>query len=564
MKRIRESIVLTLFCSVLVLITGCKGSRTSGSRAGVDRSVYSFENIKKIHLSEPERALVMTDSAEMLGVMSADSCNWLRGLIHYGATGDYSAARYYIQKVLDSRQADKTSGIYLRSFSLMESTYALEENYAKCLEYCLEGARLAHEAGDLQLETDFNFEAGVCMERQQRGSGLSYMDKGIERLRQSKSPRTLPYLSYYLGQKMRYLSALERHEEAIAAGQERIAVIDRIAKEVENVPDGYIDEQRGRVYSVLAFCQLKTGKKAEARKSAEAFNKTHFSGTSGGKGDILFYYVLSGDGTRALQIIDELLCSYNERNDTIEQGYMNLLKNQAAAYRSLGNYRQADRAMQRVEVIADSLATREKKEQTLELAQIYRTQEKDLQLKDAEARAVIYRITIASAVVIILLIVFLLWRAYKYNKVLTEKNRRLYEQIQQREEEEARQMQQLQTEPEERLTSNQQLFLRLCKLMDEEKPYTEDTLNREMLARMLSTNYKYVEQAIRECSNGETVADFINRYRVQQVAVLLKTTDDPVGLIGELCGLGSRTTLFRLFRDYYGMSPSEYRKISQS
>jgi AraC-like DNA-binding protein len=147
--------------------------------------------------------------------------------------------------------------------------------------------------------------------------------------------------------------------------------------------------------------------------------------------------------------------------------------------------------------------------------------------------------------------------------VLTEKNQRLYEQIQQREEEEARQMQQLQTEPEERLTSSQQLFRRLCKLMDDEKPYTDDTLNRETLARMLSTNYKYVEQAIRECSNGETVADFINRYRIQQAAVLLKTTDDSVGLIGELCGIGSRTTLFRLFRDHYGMSPSEYRKISQ-
>jgi AraC-like DNA-binding protein len=80
---------------------------------------------------------------------------------------------------------------------------------------------------------------------------------------------------------------------------------------------------------------------------------------------------------------------------------------------------------------------------------------------------------------------------------------------------------------------------------------------------MLATNYKYVEQAIRECSNGETVVDFINRYRVQHVAVLLKTTDDAIGLIAELSGIGSRTTLFRLFRDHYGMSPTEYRNISR-
>ena len=37
-------------------------------------------------------------------------------------------------------------------------------------------------------------------------------------------------------------------------------------------------------------------------------------------------------------------------------------------------------------------------------------------------------------------------------------------------------------------------------LMDEEKPYTDETLNRDVLAQMLGTNAKYVEQAIRQCS----------------------------------------------------------------
>ena len=150
MRIFGKAIGLALFCSMLALTTGCSGNGTSGPRAGVDSSIYSFENIKKIHLRDPERALAMTDSAEMMGVIGADSCNWLRGLIHYGATKDFPEARRHIQKVLDSRQADKTSQMYLRNFSLMMSTYELEENYSKCLEYCLEGARLAHEAGDLR------------------------------------------------------------------------------------------------------------------------------------------------------------------------------------------------------------------------------------------------------------------------------------------------------------------------------------------------------------------------------------------------------------------------------
>jgi AraC-like DNA-binding protein len=551
-------LILLLFATAVL---SCGGG-VSGQHSGAD-SIYTYQNIIKIHLTEPKRALAMTDTAEMMGLITSDSCNWLRGNIYYGAIRNFSEAKRYTKMVLDSKKADKTSELYMRNISLLASILQLEENYGECLQYSLEGARLAHEAGNIQAETSFNFEAGVCMERQQKGRGLSYMDKGIALLRQSTTPKTLPMLSYYMGQKMRYLSAMERYEEAIAVGQERIAVIDRMAKEHESLPDGYIDEQQARVYSVLAYCQHQAGKTADARKSVEAFHKTRFSENPEGKDDILFYYVLTGDGKRALQIIDDIYPNYL-RYDTIEPSFMNLLKNQAAAYRSLGNYQQADLAMQRVEVIADSIAARDKQAQTLELTQIYRTQEKDLQLKDVEARDAIYRLTIASAVVIILLISYLLWRANKYNKVLTEKNCRLYDQIQQREQEEARQMEQLQTEPEEKLTTNQQLFRRLCKLMDDKKPYTDEDLNREMLATMLATNYKYVEQSIRECSNGETVADFINRYRVQQVAILLKTTDDSIGLIATLCGIGSRPTLSRLFRDHYGMSPTEFRQAAKT
>ena len=553
----------TVALTVMVMafsVSSCSNS-SSGLRSEAD-SIYSYQHIRKISHTEPERALALIDSAEMTKVMTTDSCNWLRGIIHYEVTYNYTAAKRYAQMVIDSKKADKSSDLYLRNFKLMQAIYEKEENYSESLRYCLEGARMAHEAGNIQGETDFNFEAGVCMERQQKGSGLSYMDKGIELLKQCNQPKLLPLLSYYMGQKMRYLSAMERDEEAIAVGQERIAVIDRMAKETENVPDGLVDEQQARTYSVMAYCQQKTGQTADARKSVEAFYKTHFSETPDGKDDILFYYVLTRDGKRALQIFDDIYPFYLQY-DTIEPGFMNLLKNQAEAYRQLGNYKQADLAMQRIDVIADSIAAREKRAKSMELAEIYRTQEKDMQLKDADTRAAIYRLAIASAVVIILLIVYLLWRAHKYNKVLTEKNRHLYQQIQQREQVEARQMEQMQAEPEEQLTTSQQLFRRLCKLMADEKPYTDETLNREMLAKMLSTNYKYVEQAIRECSNGETVADFINRYRVQHVAVLLKTTDDSIGLVATLCGIGSRPTLARLFRDHYGMSPSEYRRISQ-
>jgi AraC-like DNA-binding protein len=166
--------------------------------------------------------------------------------------------------------------------------------------------------------------------------------------------------------------------------------------------------------------------------------------------------------------------------------------------------------------------------------------------------------------IILLLIAYLFMRAYKYNKVLLEKNRLLLNDIELHEKEEIARMNTLQAQPEETLTSEQKLYRRLCTIMVEQQPYTEETLNRDVLAQMLGTNAKYVVQAIHECSNGDTVGEFINRYRLEHVARLLKTTDDPISIIGELSGIPSRVTLARIFRNAYGMTCSEYRQAVKS
>ena len=161
-----------------------------------------------------------------------------------------------------------------------------------------------------------------------------------------------------------------------------------------------------------------------------------------------------------------------------------------------------------------------------------------------------------------MLIGYLLWRSHRYNRILASKNRKLFAEIEQNRQEQQQEIAQLQAAPVEELNTEQQLYRRICTLMDEEKPYTEETLNRDVLAQMLGTNAKYVEQAIRQCSKGETVNDFINRYRLEHVARLLKTTTDPIAIIGEMSGIPSRATLARLFRIAYGMTPSEYRNTT--
>ena len=197
------------------------------------------------------------------------------------------------------------------------------------------------------------------------------------------------------------------------------------------------------------------------------------------------------------------------------------------------------------------------------LAVIYQTHEKELALNDAKSETRIHRVLLAAAILVILLIGYLFWRTRKYNKELLEKNRRLLAEIEQREREEQQAIVQLKAEPQEKLTANQQLFCRICDLMEApDHIYTDTDIDRIRLAQLLGTNEHYVTDAISACTDGKSVNAFLNEYRLRYAAHLLATTDDSITVIAELSGF-SRSSFFRVFSDAYGMSPSDYRRAAR-
>jgi AraC family transcriptional regulator len=62
---------------------------------------------------------------------------------------------------------------------------------------------------------------------------------------------------------------------------------------------------------------------------------------------------------------------------------------------------------------------------------------------------------------------------------------------------------------------------------------------------------------------GETVNNFTNRIRNEKAARLLKFSKKSISEISMECGFSSSSTLSRLFKQYFGISPSEYRKAGE-
>jgi AraC-like DNA-binding protein len=173
------------------------------------------------------------------------------------------------------------------------------------------------------------------------------------------------------------------------------------------------------------------------------------------------------------------------------------------------------------------------------------------------------RMYLLFSVVICVLLAIGLWILYRHYRVLRRKNTSLYEVLQQLQQSEETANLAKERIPDDELSRDELLYRNLCKLMREEHPFTEQ-IGRKDLADRLGTNVTYIADAVRKYAEGMKVSEFINLYRLRYAGeLLIERSELSVNAVGEEAGFSSRTTYYRLFNDYFGMSPNEYRTISR-
>ncbi|MDR0364533.1 MAG: helix-turn-helix domain-containing protein, partial [Bacteroidales bacterium] len=160
----------------------------------------------------------------------------------------------------------------------------------------------------------------------------------------------------------------------------------------------------------------------------------------------------------------------------------------------------------------------------------------------------------------ILMLILGIWMYY--TRLVTRKNRSLYLRIQELTHVEKAAEECLLKTPVAKLSRGMQLFRRLNRYMQDEKPFTDSSLNRKMLAVRLNTNEAYLADAIREAT-GETFSTYISGLRLQYALTLLNEQSGmTLEAIATDTGHGSYSPFFRSFTKKYGITPSEYRKLS--
>ena len=565
MRKSRYFIILTTIVTVLALTMGCTKSDRNDEAAALSKEIVNNG------LSDVEHSVARVDSAEQTGLFTAVRANTTKAIIYENADRRRLAA-YYAEKAIaaEAEHAVATSAdsnLYCKARWILGNGAYADGEYGKSIALSKE---ILAFVGDSTTPNDVEMKCRAIMKMADCESKLGHIAESeqlflqcIDDLMASTQHATdygeidpliytlLSLNDLYIDNKM--------PEKALPLIAKMDTAMARLTR-CPNTPDWAMQKRRNNVTISKAMVYAANGQREQAETLHREYQQFQGLGALDMAAEGL-YLSMTGRYDEAVRLFDETDSMMRSNGEPISDLYVKTLFNyKYDALQKAGRTAEALALGDRIRQLTDSIRQQERQADVEQLQEIKQQEEEIIRKHQS---LTIHRIVLMAIVLLLMMAVYIIWRVNRYNRRLAEKNRSLYEQIQQRQQAEAEEQRQLQAQPEEKLTQNQQLYRRLCELVKNPDVYTDADTNHETLARLLGTNYQYVYAALRECADT-TPADYLNRLRIQYAARLLEKNDDPIGLIIEQSGFTNRTTFARLFATYYSMTPSEFRRAARA
>ena len=280
------------------------------------------------------------------------------------------------------------------------------------------------------------------------------------------------------------------------------------------------------------------------------------------------YNLLSGDEEYSMNILTRL--SSSSANGRLRLEALRLLTGVAESRK---DYREALALSERACDLEDSLFGAWKLDNALQLSAFYKERELRGEIVGNEVKIRFQRIVILFAFLLVALLSALVGFAMMSNKAIKRKNLAMAKLIEEyRDVEKTVSASNPEKAPEEDTSvesaapdcwteADRADYMALRDLVRRERLFLDPNLTRDRAVQLSGMNRNRLAKVIQEYS-GTNFSGFINLMRLEYSLALLAKRDSTVETVALDSGFGNVRTYHRLFKERFGMTPTEYREAS--
>lgn len=558
----------------ITLATGacCRTNKAPVHIPQASDSLYTARAALKIYGTQPERALVIVDSALIVGNVSSFRADFLRAMIYANSVERpqpnkalalcEGLLKHDSTLVVDKRTFDNRNNV----LGVIMDVCRKKGDDERWLQYAIERAELSRNHG---METEalrMEAEIGAAMTRLGRQEeGLIKLEQVIRVLDQGEP--SIDRMDAGIIARKRRINVYELAGRAQDMISDARAIIN-ILEDYKSRPSAYADDSfrlskesnmgrycdfytaqawanMARAYSLMSPPNL-----PEVRKYTKMLEESAYGHTFSGRTMIAPAWKCLGQWDKLMAIDAE--SEKRLGTDTLNLSYATILKDRADEARAKGLYNQAISFMERYASLIDKLSEKRHESEAHEYAARYHALEQEQKIREAQAMSARKDAIILAIVLVLLIITAFAIHSVRQRHAIAQKNKVL-----------AKMINEMSNAPapsqEETTKPDKELFDMIDGAIRREKLYTNVRLQRQDIIDRFDISRHNLNDLLSAYANGQSFTAYINGIRMQDaIHMMQKEQDSPVSAIAEAVGF-TPANFREQFKHQFGLTPTEYR-----
>lgn len=592
----KKTLYLLYMSVVALLLTGCTGGGTSGKRVPqAGDTLYTEERAMAIFDSLPERALLILDSAEVVGNMTDYRAGLFRAKVLSKSTAmqQQDSAVIICEALLRHDEAQRNIVFRGDVLELLVNASRMRHDYEEMVHWTTELAELQRRQGLATEALRTDADLGLAMTHiGQVDEGLAKIDNAIQRLGMTTKFNELDAWLIAVKRKINVLQEQEMgYDEMIALASQAQQRLDDFAAHPDDYHDGtyreppkedipgYHDFYYAQACAYKAAAYTAQGNRAAAQREIGAFRQYPYSHSLDGRMMIAQTLARLGDYATMLATYDDFERYMVSEGDTLNGARVEILRGRAEAANAAGHTTQAYDYMRRYDELKSQLSDNLQRSK----AHLYAARYHTLELETALHQERVIHMKNLLVNVIIGMVLFIVVAAavylYRQRRLLSEKNYILVQKIEDAQEYK-RLYQSLKAQKNSGMTSSDddttdatrleamtdaELFDYISDVVRHEQLFLRPVCDRQLLVERFHLSEKRIGAAFSKGSPYGNVSNFVRNARLEYACQLLrKSTTMSIADVAAASGFPSYPRFAMDFKAAYSISPTEYRRQSQA